>query len=102
MEMTSAELLDSDCSWMPPTTWHVRGADGIYLLVTVLDLARGLPGVVADILNLPTGVLVFLADSSGRAVDADGDPANGMTPLYSLDDGTHIDGLAAAGYTLEV
>ena len=99
----TAELLDSDCAWMPPTTWHVRGADGRYLLVTVLDLGKHLPaGIPVAHLRLPTGVRVFLADERGQAIDADGDPHNGMTPLHELSDGTHVDGLAAAGYELEV
>ena len=97
-----AELLNSDCTWMPPTTWHVRGADGRYLLVTVLQLDRAMRGIPMSIFRLPTGVRVFLADERGQPVDADGDPTNGMTPLISLDEGTHIDGLTAAGYELEV
>ena len=97
----TAELLDSDCCWMPPTTWWVRTPDG-FLLITTLALHRTIPGVLVGRIGLPTGVLVFLADERGQPVDADGDSTNGMTPLLRLDEGDHEDGLRAAGYELEV
>lgn len=96
-----ADLLDSDCAWMPPTTWWCKGSDGQYLLITHLELHRTMPGIPVDRVRLPTGVLVLLADDRGQAVDSDGDPTNGMTPLITLDDGDHLDGLRAAGYELE-
>ena len=100
--MKTAELLDSDCCWMPPTTWWCHGSDGRYLLVTDLELHRTTPDVPSSRLRLPTGVLVFLADDRGQVVDADGDPTNGLTPLARLDEGDHEDGLRALGYELEI
>ena len=98
--MKSADLMNSDCVWMPPTTWHLKTEDG-YLLVTALRLERSAaPGIPTSRVNLPKGVLVFLADERGNPVDADGDPLNGMTPLLQLDEGNHEDGLSAAGYEL--
>ena len=43
---------------------------------------------------------MFLSDEAGTVLDADGDPANGMTALAQLDVSTHDDALRELGYTV--
>jgi len=98
-----AESLPQFC----PTTNHYQCDDGKWLLVTVhaLDVAGTLStlGVTVPIASchLPKTVDVFLSDETATVLDADGNPANGMTPLAQFSDcATHSDALARLGYTL--
>lgn len=43
---------------------------------------------------------VFLCDEQGLAIDADGDPANGLTPLLVCDVGTSFEEACAAAEPL--
>lgn len=109
-ELTNtATLVASNLAQFCPVTNHYACSDGSYLLVTVKSLgsATGLLETVIGISlplkseQMPTGTEVFRADESAVVLDADGDPANGMTPLLTLPDGTSFaDALAQLGYTL--
>jgi len=105
----TAVLVAEGLSRFCPVTNLYACSDGRHVLVTVkspIDVA----GSVEDLLGLtipisrshaPKGTEVFLSDARGRVLDADGDPANGMTPLAKLDNGTSFEAaLAAVGYEL--
>ncbi|AHJ86308.1 hypothetical protein 32HC_30 [Mycobacterium phage 32HC] len=100
-----AEALPQFC----PTTNHYRCSDGKYLLVTVptIDpvgtLAETLGIVVAVAKShLPATVDVFLSDEYAAVLDADGDLANGLTPIATFPAGTsHAEALALMGYSVE-
>lgn len=105
MEKT-AVLLNENISNYCPITNHYWCSDDRFLLVMVPSLDVGgtlelfgvrMPMAVSD---LPTKVDVFLADGDELVLDADGDLANGMTPLASFEVATHEDALALLGYTL--
>ena len=81
-----------------PTTNLYLLDDGRHVLITVPEQHMPVPrdlAVVIDRIRVddyeagPT--VVYLADERGRVVDADGDPANGMTPLHVLDPGTDFE-----------
>ncbi|WP_139104656.1 hypothetical protein [Gordonia sp. UCD-TK1] len=118
--MKTAQLVMEAVPHKPPITNLYRTDDG-HLLVMVLSppnmaavMTRiGLFPVTAS--HIPKTVSVFLADERGEAVDYDGDPANGMTPILSTDsrsfamtivpelvdsESPYVDALAALGYTL--
>lgn len=97
---------------MCPVTNLYVCSDGQHLLVTakagvMLTLpdyvSEGLMGTNLGALatvpaHAPHGVEVFLADLDGHVLDADGNPANGMTALWSTpDDISHEAALAAIG-----
>ena len=78
-----------------PTTNHYRLEDGRYVLVTVPAVDIPVPEGVLPIVSgfkvarvEPAPTEVFLADEYGTPIDADGDPANGMTPLLRCAPGT--------------
>lgn len=117
--MGTATLVAENLSQFCPVTNHYLCSDGRYLLVTyprldVLGTLAGLPGMtdtlrsiglsiapvsIKQIHDMPTEV--FLADEHATVLDADGDPANGMTPLLRCDGPVPIaDALASLGYTL--
>ncbi|AUV60807.1 minor tail protein [Mycobacterium phage Rem711] len=107
--METATLIAEALPQFCPTTNHYRCSDGKYLLITVptLDpigtLAETL-GIVVPVAksHLPTTVDVFLADERATVLDADGDPANGMTPLATFPAGaSHEEVLALMGYLVE-
>jgi hypothetical protein len=88
-----------------PTTNHYRCEDGRHLLVTAHDrdgmVSTPLGRLPVSRSHLPTTVDVFLADADGVVLDADGDPANGMTPIARLTDvDSHEAALTALGYAL--
>lgn len=97
-----AENLPNFC----PITNHYMCDDGKYLLVTIpaLDSVGSLElfGVRVPIAksHMPTATDVFLADENAVVLDADGDPANGLTPLASFEVQSHEEALALLGYTL--
>lgn len=110
--MTAATLVGHDLSRYCPTTNHYYcgdGPDGIFLLVTIAryDVAASIEAVTGfsvpiSAVNLPTHADVFLSDADANVLDADGDPANGMTPLVRVPDcNDFAAALAAAGYTLD-
>lgn len=83
-----------------PVTNLYRLVDGRCVLITVKSgpviagLAEALQVPLAPLAAAPTEV--FLADEDGTLIDADGDPANGMTALVRLPPGTtHEEALAA-------
>jgi hypothetical protein len=87
-----------------PITNHYHCSDDTWLLVTVASWNLGDPmeffGIPVPIahIQLPTAVDIFLSDENQNVLDADGDPANGMTPLASFEVDTHEAALAALGY----
>lgn len=104
----TAKLKAEGLSQFCPTTNFYECSDGKHLLVTVPTLDS--PGTLAQTLgivvpvaqsHMPKRVDVFLADSNATVLDADDNPANGMTPLFSYDDcESHDDALLRAGYEL--
>lgn len=105
--METATLLAENLSQFCPVTNHYLCSDGKYLLVTIPSMDT--PATVSHFLGvrvpivevqLPTGADVFLSDEFATVLDADGDPANGMTALASPEVHTHEAALAALGYEL--
>lgn len=106
--MSTAKLKAEGLSQFCPTTNFYECSGGKYLLVTVPTLDT--PGTLAETLgivvpiaqsHMPTQVDVFLADENATVVDADDNPANGMTPLWSYPDcDSHSEALSRAGYEL--
>lgn len=113
----TATLVGENLVQFCPVTNHYRCSDGRYLLVTYprLDVLADMAGEALTealkVLGLaegpqslshqPRNTEVFLADQFAVIVDADGDPANGMTPLLRCDGPVPIaDALASLGYTL--
>lgn len=110
--MTTATLVGQGLSRYCPTTNHYYcgdGPDGIFLLVTIARY--DVPGSIEtltgiklpiNVVQLPTHADVFLSDADANVLDADGDPANGMTPLVRVPDcDDFATALAAAGYELD-
>ncbi|MCV7255699.1 hypothetical protein H7J86_26390 [Mycobacterium hackensackense] len=104
-----ATLLTENLSQFCPITNHYACSDGTFLLVTVpaMDSVGSLEmfgvKVPISVSHLPTTVDVYLSDEDQNVLDADGDLANGMTPLAQFDVDTcpdHAAALAARGYTL--
>lgn len=62
--------------WCPTTRLYVDDTSGQHYAVTVLDFYTA------------TGTEVFLCTEQGIAIDADGDPENGLTPILRLPVGT--------------
>ena len=90
-----AETLATALSQFAPTTHHYRLDDGRCVLVTVPDDDMPVPEGVLPIVSgikvsktEPAPTEVFLADDRGTPIDADGDPANGLTPLLRCAPGT--------------
>ncbi|GAS94440.1 Gp21 [Mycolicibacterium canariasense] len=105
--METATLVGEQLSQFCPVTNHYECSDGKHLLVTIprLDAStvQEMLGVRVPIvkMHLPDKADVFLADADAVVLDADGDPANGMTPLVSVPGcESFADALAAAGYEL--
>lgn len=78
-----------------PTTNLYRLDDGRHVLVTVpvddMPVPEGVLPIVSGFKvakTEPGPTEVFLADEHGVPIDADGDPANGMTPLLRCAPGT--------------
>lgn len=107
----TATLLAENLRQFCPTTNHYRCTDGTqvwYLLVTVPSLDS--VGLVSEILGTTLPVAksqlvqhaeVFLADEYGVVIDADNDPANGMTALARVPGcETHADVLTAINHEL--
>lgn len=98
-----AENLPQFC----PTTNLYRCSDGRYLLITAPNYdAQPAPGLGIDLpirrSHIPAQVDVFLSDENATVLDADGDPANGMTPLARYPGlATHTEALQQLGYTLQ-
>lgn len=109
-------LWENDSRYCPVTNLY-RCADGRHLLVTyprldVLGTIAGLPGMAETLeaVGIQVGphsqhqaeqlcTEVFLADENGCVVDADGDPANGMTALLRCASAVPIhEALAQLGY----
>ena len=63
-----------DVTWMCPVTRLYRDGGGQHYLVSCCDFFTA------------HHTEVFLADEQGAAVDADGDPANGLTALVRWDE----------------
>lgn len=106
--METAVLINADLTQFCPTTHHYQCSDGRWLLVTVVSLdvpdPSGTLGVRPAMARVEaaTKAAVFLSDEDGTVLDADGDPANGMTPLATFDADTHEAVLAALGYEIGV
>ena len=113
----TATLVGENLSQFCPVTNHYRCSDERYLLVTYprLDVLADIAGeALAQALKVlglaegpqslshqPRNTEVFLADENAVVLDADGDPANGMTPLLVCDGAVPVaDALAQLGYTL--
>lgn len=106
--MRTVTVVAENLSWFCSTTNHYRCDDGTYLLVTVprfyvAETLAARDGITVPISpsHLPTHADVFLADESAVVLDADGDPANGLTPLVRVPDCDNFtDALSAAGFEL--
>lgn len=104
--MKSATLVAANLTQFCPTTHHYLLSDGRHVLVTVasMDVPESLEafGIRVPIskVQLPAGADVFLSDAAATVLDADDNPANGMTPLEHFDVDTHEAALAALGYEL--
>ena len=102
--MHTAELISEFLPQFCPKTNHYRCTDGDtnwYLLITVAsaESLATLINVPVSQLHLPKTVDVFLADENAVVLDADFDPANGLTPLCRIDDCTsHEQALSLMGY----
>ena len=90
-----AELIAAALPQFAPTTNLYRLDDGRYVLITVPSDDMPVPEGVLPIMSgfkvaktEPGPTEVFLADEHGVPIDADGDPANGMTPLLRCAPGT--------------
>lgn len=107
----SATLIDENLRQFCPTTNHYRCTDGErvwYLLITIPSLDS--VGMINEILGTALPVAeshlvqhadVFMADENAVVVDADSNPANGMTALAKVPGcQTHADALAELGYEL--
>lgn len=107
----TATLVGEKLRQFCPTTNHYSCTDGDqiwHLLITVPSLDS--VGTINEILGtaLPAAqsqlmqhAEVFLADENAVVIDADADPANGMTALAKVPDcATHNEVLAAMGYEL--
>lgn len=66
--------LIADLDWWVPVTKLCRAGDGQHYAISCIEFATA------------TGTEVFLADEDGIAVDADGDPTNGLTALVRWDE----------------
>lgn len=75
-------------NWVPVTKLYQHEESGRYIAVSVIDFYD------ADTTE------VFLCDETGVAIDADGDPTNGLTPLLRLPTGTDFDEACAAAEPL--
>lgn len=64
--------------WVPVTRLY-RHESGQHIAVSVIDFWTA------------TGTEVFLCDEQGIAVDADSDPANGLTPILVMPAGTSFE-----------
>ena len=114
-----ATLVQENLSHFCPVTNFYATSDGKHLLVTyprldVLGTLAGLSGMsetlraigLADVpirrSHIGLRTEVFLADENAVVLDADGNPANGMTPLLRCESAIpSADALAQLGYTLE-
>ncbi|WJR31910.1 hypothetical protein P3F83_15165 [Mycobacteroides immunogenum] len=107
----NATLISENLRQFCPTTNHYRCTDGErvwYVLVTVPSLDS--VGMINEILGATMPVAeshlvghadVFLADENAAVIDADGNPANGMTALAKVPScETHADALTELGYEL--
>lgn len=119
MTTATAVLVTENLTQYCPITNLYRCSDGKYLLVTfprldVLGTLAGLSGMAETLAAVGVSPVqvdpiqvaamsteVFASDEDGKVLDADGDPANSMTPLLRCDGPTPIaDALALLGYTL--
>lgn len=104
VRMHTAELILEFLPHYCPKTNHYRCTDGEttwYLLITVASAESlgNLLGIPVNMLHLPKTVDVFLADENAVVLDADFDPANGLTPLCRIEDCTsHEQALSLMGY----
>lgn len=107
--MATAQLVSEFLPQHCPKTNHYRCSDGEktwHLLITVpstegLNTVREALGFPMRVIesHLPKHVDVFLADENGVVLDADQNPANGLTPLCRIDDcTTHDQALSLMGY----
>ncbi|SKH54699.1 Uncharacterised protein [Mycobacteroides abscessus subsp. massiliense] len=107
----TATLVGENLRQFCPITHHYRCTDGErvwYLLITIPSLDS--VGMINKILGttLPAAQShlvrhseVFLADENAVVIDADGNPANGMTALAKVPScETHADALTELGYDL--
>ena len=90
-----ADLISAALPQFAPTTNLYLLADGRYVLVTVpvddMPVTEGVLPIVSGFKvakTEPGQTEVFLADEHGVPIDADGDPANGLTALLRLPPGT--------------
>lgn len=107
--MPAVTLVSERLPQFCPTTNFYAVDDGTYLLVTVprFDVPGSIEASTGIMLpisvnHIPTHADVFLADENAVVLDADGDPANGLTPIARVEDcDTFEAALSAAGYQLD-
>lgn len=107
--MKTAVLQQENLPNFAPVTNHYRCSDGTWLLVSIdcADLTEfdSLPilGGRPILHTVCADTVVYLADETATVIDADGNPANGLTPIARFDDcDTHADALGRLGYTIAV
>lgn len=102
--MESATLRGENLTQFCPTTNLYECSDGRWLLISVVTMdvpeTLGTFGVRPAVsqMSVATNAAVFLSDEDANVLDADGDPANGMTPLQVF---PHADGHSAILAALE-
>ncbi|WP_419538940.1 DUF7572 family protein [Mycobacteroides abscessus] len=102
--MLTAELISEFLPQFCPKTNLYRCTDGDttwYLLITVASAESlgNLLGIPVNMLHLPQTVDVFLSDENAVVLDADSNPANGLTALCRIDGcSSHEAALSAMGY----
>ena len=82
------EFISELPSWVPVTKLYRHEETGRHIAVSVIDFYDA------------SGTEVFLCDETGIAIDADGDPTNGLTPLLRLPTGVSYDDACAAAEPL--
>lgn len=103
MMMDFVAVLDR---WAPETRLY-RHATG-HVAVQGNPVGPPVPWIVTPMGRIPISsaqirfhdVAVFLCDERGIAIDADGDPTNGLTPLLTLPPGTTFEQACAAAEPL--
>ena len=94
-------------NWAPETRMF-RHDSGQHIAVTCQPMGPVVPWIQTPMGRIPTDsahivdqpTLVHLCDVDGLAIDADGDPANGLTPLLTLPPGTTFEQACAAAEPL--
>lgn len=94
--------------WAPETRLYRDPISGRHVAIQVQPIGPVVPSIMTLLGRIPVDsdhivphrTKVFLCSAEGVAIDADGDPTNGLTPLLILDVGTTFDEACAAAEPL--